>query len=352
MTGIVKTHAYLYLLREREFVRHGEDVYKLGMTQQGMGLRIHRLDSYKKGSELILTTECPVSMCANVERNLKQEFALEFTRHSDGSEYFIGNSRKMARMIFQAADSAWTEEQQLTKKEILKNAYAFTKLHLEEEHVAVKSEDQLLTECLLYLEMLFTEASKDDQTHRVPANSCRAAEQVQVEEDNNIENWVSTCVLLDSTGVIKQGDWYENYRAWANQKHVIPLIQKRAVATMKRLYPNVSIGPTTYGIKLDSAKPKTPLMSHWLRDLVMSNDTVIRVASTTLFNKYLVWCKVKKISKAAVSLINTTNFGLELKAYRGVLCKRSAAGIFYTFDFQEIHKNLSVSLSCNESRRF
>lgn len=72
MALAVNTHAYLYLLREREFVLRGEHVYKIGMTKQKMDLRISRFDAYKKASELILIVECPL-LCVKAQKQHSNE---------------------------------------------------------------------------------------------------------------------------------------------------------------------------------------------------------------------------------------------------------------------------------------
>lgn len=90
---------YIYLIREREFFLRKEDVYKIGMTIQAVTQRIRRLDDYKKGSELILVAKCSAADVAAIERDLKRDFAAVFQRHSDGTEYFVGDPQMMARMI-------------------------------------------------------------------------------------------------------------------------------------------------------------------------------------------------------------------------------------------------------------
>ena len=78
-----KTHGYLYLIREREFLVRDEQVFKMGMTIQGAKLRLKRLDAYKKESELVVSIRCLVDRVANVEGNIKHHFQIAFTQHSD-----------------------------------------------------------------------------------------------------------------------------------------------------------------------------------------------------------------------------------------------------------------------------
>ncbi len=85
MSSAVKayTHAYLYLIREREFVLRDLNVFKIGLTKQPMGLKIGRFDGYKKGSELLLVVECPLNLVEDIEKDLKKRFAEKFQRHDD-----------------------------------------------------------------------------------------------------------------------------------------------------------------------------------------------------------------------------------------------------------------------------
>ena len=99
--NLLKTHGYLYLIREREFLQRDENVYKIGMTVQGPKLRIKRLDAYKKGSELRMVVYCPVERVFETEKVLKNNFRQIFEAHPDGFEYFVGDPVKMTRLIFE-----------------------------------------------------------------------------------------------------------------------------------------------------------------------------------------------------------------------------------------------------------
>ena len=83
----IVTHAYFYLIREREFAIRGEDVYKLGITKQVMGLKIPRFDGYKKGSELVMITECPMALLPGGDyRNFSQKILLRDFSPAAGGE--------------------------------------------------------------------------------------------------------------------------------------------------------------------------------------------------------------------------------------------------------------------------
>lgn len=88
---------YIYLLREREFIKTGEPVYKLGKTKQP---NLARFSRYPKGSEILLQTAC--TDCDTAEKELLRLYKNKFTQRSDiGSEYFAGDPREMIGMIHQ-----------------------------------------------------------------------------------------------------------------------------------------------------------------------------------------------------------------------------------------------------------
>ena len=86
---------YIYLLREREFIKTKENVYKIGKTKQAPN---NRLNGYPKHSEVILFLK--VSDCDNLERELLDKFRREFKSRKDiGREYFEGNPNIMVNII-------------------------------------------------------------------------------------------------------------------------------------------------------------------------------------------------------------------------------------------------------------
>ena len=90
-----KKNNYVYLLREREFRKTNEDIYKIGKTTQD-GLK--RFNSYPNGSELILHVK--VNDCHSCEKNIIDIFKKEFKQVKNiGNEYFRGNVEKMMKMF-------------------------------------------------------------------------------------------------------------------------------------------------------------------------------------------------------------------------------------------------------------
>lgn len=92
---------YIYLVREREFIRTGEQVYKFGRTVQRTGtVHIGRLDSYKKGTELLFLWQCiKAEDVPRIESLIKAAFVKNFKPHRDGHEYFEGDRFQMISVI-------------------------------------------------------------------------------------------------------------------------------------------------------------------------------------------------------------------------------------------------------------
>ena len=86
---------YIYLLREREFVRSDENVYKIGRTSQDPG---KRFASYPKDSEILLVKS--TDNCKEKETALLSIFRTKYTPRKDiGAEYFQGNVNDMIKTI-------------------------------------------------------------------------------------------------------------------------------------------------------------------------------------------------------------------------------------------------------------
>jgi hypothetical protein len=87
---------FIYLLRDRESMRLGENVYKVGKTRQGT----ERLKGYSKGSELLLMVQVPD--CDLLERLILADFVIFFTQRLErGVEYFEGDPIAMCNTIYQ-----------------------------------------------------------------------------------------------------------------------------------------------------------------------------------------------------------------------------------------------------------
>ncbi len=85
-----------YIIQEREFIRSGNPVYKIGKTFQTM---MERLAGYPKGSEIIISYEVIDSLY--VESLIIAKFREKFERQNDiGREYFKGDKNEMIDLFY------------------------------------------------------------------------------------------------------------------------------------------------------------------------------------------------------------------------------------------------------------
>lgn len=86
---------YVYLLREREFIKTNEDIYKIGKTKQE---NLKRLSNYPNGTQLIYQTSC--YNCDIFEKIIIEKLKLYFQHMKEiGNEYFKGNFNEMIYVI-------------------------------------------------------------------------------------------------------------------------------------------------------------------------------------------------------------------------------------------------------------
>ena len=84
----------IYLLREREFIRLNEDIYKIGRSKHIKT----RMNSYPKGSVIELMIGCSNSI--QCEKDLLAIFRSKYIEHKEyGAEYFEGNKLDMINTI-------------------------------------------------------------------------------------------------------------------------------------------------------------------------------------------------------------------------------------------------------------
>lgn len=99
-TEFGKKPGYIYLLREREFLKTNEEIYKIGKT---INIK-NRMPSYPKDSRLYLCFYCP-SDIDEVEKYLisvLERICLR-KRTDIGSEYFEGDVREMMSSLLDYA---------------------------------------------------------------------------------------------------------------------------------------------------------------------------------------------------------------------------------------------------------
>lgn len=81
---IIKNDNYVYIVKEREFIRMNENVYKIGMTRGG---HFKRIKSYPKGSVLMCMFKVPNAK--QYETYIKKSFDKHFIQRADiGREYY------------------------------------------------------------------------------------------------------------------------------------------------------------------------------------------------------------------------------------------------------------------------
>lgn len=97
---------YIYLLKEREFIKTQENVFKLGKTKQK---NLARISSYPNGTQLMIQMMC--DNCDYIESNLIKLFTQKFIRRKDiGYEYFEGNYHHMIQYIFKEIEGNHPEQ--------------------------------------------------------------------------------------------------------------------------------------------------------------------------------------------------------------------------------------------------
>jgi hypothetical protein len=97
---------YIYLLIEREFIKSGESIYKIGRSKRShkkTTLLTQRICEYPKGSKCILCRI--VNNCYTAEATIKKIFGQKFINRPDiGTEYFEGNIEQMKLEFIKIAD--------------------------------------------------------------------------------------------------------------------------------------------------------------------------------------------------------------------------------------------------------
>lgn len=84
---------FIYLLKEREFIRSKEHIFKLGFTTKDI---TSRGTGYPKGSKFY----CCIPVAGNPELELINQFRKQFKHRTDiGNEYFEGDFQEMFNII-------------------------------------------------------------------------------------------------------------------------------------------------------------------------------------------------------------------------------------------------------------
>ena len=90
------TSNYIYLLQEREFIKTGDNIYKIGRTKKE---NCKRFNQYPNGSILLFQIIC--MDCESSEKHIISLFKEKFEQQKEiGNEYFRGNYKKMIDIIY------------------------------------------------------------------------------------------------------------------------------------------------------------------------------------------------------------------------------------------------------------
>lgn len=96
---------YIYLIQERESLRCGDNVYKLGRTTQQP---LKRMNSYPVGSKILMIII--VDDAYEAEKDLLETFRETFIKADYGNEYFIGDPKEMMNIIYDYQVESWSTE--------------------------------------------------------------------------------------------------------------------------------------------------------------------------------------------------------------------------------------------------
>ena len=97
---------YVYLLREREFIKSNEEIYKIGKTTKPNHTRFNQ---YPKGSVLMFQIMC--NDCSITEKNIISIFKTVFNHRKDiGSEYFDGDYTEMMAVMYSVVSTNWKHD--------------------------------------------------------------------------------------------------------------------------------------------------------------------------------------------------------------------------------------------------
>lgn len=115
LSSVVDETEYIYLIREREFIRTNDNVYKVGRTKQQINNSIRRFDEYPKGSEPIFLIK--VSSSIKAEADVLKMMKHQFKQRIDyGKEYFEGDANSM---IFSIIKKIENDPQEKANKKVI-----------------------------------------------------------------------------------------------------------------------------------------------------------------------------------------------------------------------------------------
>ena len=114
---LIKNENYVYILKEREFIKTDENIYKIGRTKKG---HYKRLNQYPKGSVVMALIKVPDAI--SYESNIKKIFNKTFKQRKNiGSEYFEGDFKIMHKLmvdIILKLSDEYKKEEKIVEKPI------------------------------------------------------------------------------------------------------------------------------------------------------------------------------------------------------------------------------------------
>lgn len=95
-----KNYGFIYVLIEREFINNGQNIYKIGRTNQ---INLRRFRNYPKGSKLLFYMKCfnrnSISIENDIMNDLKKSEYIK-QKNDIGKEYFEGNLKKIIEICY------------------------------------------------------------------------------------------------------------------------------------------------------------------------------------------------------------------------------------------------------------
>lgn len=203
----------VYLVQEREFIKSGESIYKIGRTCQN---HTARFAQYPKGSALLLQRAC--LDCRKVESQIKALFKAKYVQDRDiGVEYFSGDATEMIRDINRLVDAEPARE---PAPEVVVDKPCPRERQDEPDLIGGERSEAMIGR--------IGGDSQGSRSEAEAASTQRAAEPALTPQkdatDVYVENWLKSFVLnnLQNTTVELLGtDIHAHFSAWALDNGVV-----------------------------------------------------------------------------------------------------------------------------------
>ena len=112
---------FIYLIKEREFIKTKEPIYKIGKTKQE---NLQRIKSYPNGSILLLYII--TNDCDEIEKTIINKFKSHFIHKKEfGNEYFMGDYNSMIYLIYNIIISSKKEHIKDNNNKDIKKGHSY-----------------------------------------------------------------------------------------------------------------------------------------------------------------------------------------------------------------------------------